>query len=63
MLETRGQPVHCLSLAWRYKRRESDKTLFHCIVREHLETMLAEARESSESGAGLPFFVERELRA
>ena len=56
-------PVSCPSIPRSYKRREPGSTVFHGIVREHLETMLAEARASSDSGAGLPFFVERELRA
>jgi hypothetical protein len=53
----------CSSRIVRYQRRRPEETVYHRIVREHLETMLAEAREVSDSGAGLPFFVERELRA
>jgi hypothetical protein len=51
------------ALASTYHRREPEKTIFYGAVRDHLETMLAEARALSDSGAGLPFFVEREFRA
>ena len=43
--------------------REPEKTLLHQVLREHLETFLAAARERSAYGRGLPAFVERELRA
>jgi transposase-like zinc-binding protein len=36
------------------------RTVFHRVLREHLETFLAEARAGN--GDGLPRFVERELR-
>ena len=44
-----------------YVRRQPEGTLLHQIVRQHLETFLAEARLRG-SGDGLPQFVERELR-
>jgi hypothetical protein len=51
------------SASLRYRRREPEKTLLHTVVREHLESFLAQARERSSHGRGLPAFVERELRA
>jgi len=45
-----------------YRRREPENTVLHAVVREHLETFLAEARAHSESGAGYPAFVEHEFR-
>ena len=47
----------------RYRRREPEKTLLHAVVRERLESFLAQARERSSHGRGLPAFVERDLRA
>src|SRR3990172_3093163 len=46
-----------------YRRREPEKTLLHAVVREHLESFFAHARERSSHGRGLPAFVERDLRA
>ena len=45
-----------------YRRREPEQTVLHAVVREHLETFLADARAASPSGAGYPAFVEKELR-
>jgi hypothetical protein len=42
-----------------YKRREPENTVLHQVVREHLATFLAQARED---GRGLPPHVENELR-
>jgi hypothetical protein len=42
-----------------YPRREPEKTLLHRVVRENLETLLAQA---SQDGSGLPRYVEEELR-
>ena len=42
-----------------YVRRQPEPTILHRVVREHLETFLAEAR--LRGGEGLPRFVEREL--
>ena len=42
-----------------YAPRRPEKTLLNRVVRENLETLLAESRED---GAGLPFFVEQEFR-
>jgi hypothetical protein len=42
-----------------YPRREPEKTLLHQVVRENLETLLAQA---SQDGTGLPRYVEQELR-
>jgi predicted RNA-binding Zn-ribbon protein involved in translation (DUF1610 family) len=44
-----------------YVRRRPEDTVLHRVVREHLETFLAEARLRG-GGEGLPGFVERELR-
>ena len=44
-----------------YVRRQPEQTVLHRVVREHLETFLAEARQRGD-GEGLPRFVERELR-
>src|SRR5664279_655761 len=44
-----------------YVRRRPEDTVLHHVVREHLETFLAEARLRG-GGEGLPRFVERELR-
>jgi len=46
-----------------YRRREPETTVLHRVVREQLQTLLAEAREASDYGHGLPRVVERELRA
>lgn len=44
-----------------YIRRQPEHTVLHRVIREHLETFLAEARLRG-GGEGLPRFVERELR-
>jgi hypothetical protein len=44
-----------------YVRRRPEDTVLHRLVREHLETFLAEARLRG-GGEGLPIFVEREFR-
>lgn len=44
-----------------YRRREPEKTALYAVVREHLETMLDEARRGSDSGDGYPVFIEREF--
>ena len=44
-----------------YVRRQPEHSVLHGVVREHLETFLAEARERG-GGDGVPRFVERELR-
>ena len=44
-----------------YARREPEHTVLYQVVKDHLRTFLAEARERSEHGFGLPGFVEREL--
>jgi Putative transposase/Transposase zinc-binding domain len=43
-------------------RREPERTVLHALVREHLETFLAESRARSEDGSGWPTFVEFEFR-
>lgn len=44
-----------------YRRREPEKTTLHIVVREHLQTLLDEARRGNETGSGYPRFVEREF--
>jgi len=44
-----------------YVRRQPENTVLHRVVREHLETFLAEV-ELRGGGQGVPRFVERELR-
>jgi len=43
-------------------RREPEKTVLHKVVREHLETLLAEVRAGDPEQRGLPAFVEEEFR-
>ncbi|MGC4121250.1 MAG: transposase zinc-binding domain-containing protein [Myxococcales bacterium] len=45
-----------------YARREPEATILHKVVRENLETLLAEARSGDPGGRGLPRYVEQELR-
>ena len=45
-----------------YRRREPENTALHAVVREHLETLMEDARERSEGGYGYPGFVEKEFR-
>lgn len=44
-----------------YIRREPERSVLHVVVREHMETFLAEAKARG-GGDGVPGFVERELR-
>ena len=44
----------------KYRPHRPQETVLHQIVREHLQTMLAEA--SLRSDSGYPHFVEREFR-
>ncbi len=44
-----------------WRRREPDKTALHIVVRENLQTFLAEGRRRSDSGNGYPAFVEHEF--
>ncbi len=43
-----------------YHRREPEKSVLHAIVREHLETFLAQAPRLH--GEGYPRFIERQFR-
>jgi len=45
-----------------YRRREPEKTALYTVVQEHLETLLAQARQGSVDGSGYPAFVEKEFR-
>ena len=44
-----------------YRPRDAEHTVLHQVVAEHLEAFLGAAAEAGD-GAGLPQFVERELR-
>jgi len=46
-------------LPTRYRRRRPETTVLYRIVADHLETLLAQARERSAYGFGLPRHVER----
>ncbi|NBS59152.1 MAG: hypothetical protein EBS65_19340 [Betaproteobacteria bacterium] len=50
-------PVHTA----RYERRRPEETILHCLVREHLETFLAQVQ--AKTGTGLPEFVKDEFEA
>jgi len=50
------------SFARGYKRRQPELTALHAIVRDNLETFLAEGRRASSDGSGYPRFVEQEFR-
>ena len=45
-----------------YRPRQPQATVLHRLVREHLETFLAEGVQRSASGEGYPLYVEKELR-
>ena len=45
-----------------YKRRRPERTVLYRLVREHAETLFAEASERSATGAGYPRHVENEFR-
>jgi len=45
-----------------YRPRQPEKTALYRVVREHLETLLDDARRRSEDGTGYPAFVEKEFR-
>ena len=47
--------------AVRYERRRPEQTLLHRLVREHLETFLAQVQ--ARTGTGLPAFVREEFEA
>jgi len=55
------QTVESWGLRRTYVPRQPERTVLHQVVREHLETFLAEARHRG-GGEGLPLFVEREFR-
>lgn len=53
----RAAPAHTVQ----YERRRPEQTLLHRLVREHLETFLAEVQ--ARAGTGLPEFVRDEFDA
>jgi hypothetical protein len=46
----------------KYARRRPDKTVLYQVVREHAETLFAQARDRSAGGYGYPAHVEKEFR-
>lgn len=44
-----------------YVRRQPERTVLYQVVKDHLATFLADARDRSEHGMGLPRFVAREF--
>ena len=46
----------------RYVRRDPEGTILHKIIRENLETFLADVRSGDLHGRGLPWYVEQEFR-
>ena len=53
----RAAPAHTVL----YERRRPEETILHCLVREHLETFLAQVQ--AKTGTGLPEFVKDEFEA
>jgi hypothetical protein len=53
----RAAPAHTAQ----YERRQPEETTLHHLVREHLETVLAQAQ--ARTGTGLPEFVREEFEA
>ncbi|MEI6721851.1 MAG: transposase zinc-binding domain-containing protein [Betaproteobacteria bacterium] len=53
----RAAPAHTVH----YERRRPEETILHCLVREHLETFLAQVQ--ARTGTGLPEFVKDEFEA
>jgi len=53
----RAAPAHTIQ----YERRRPEETVLHCLVREHLETFLAQVE--ARTGTGLPEFVKDEFEA
>ena len=45
-----------------YRPRQPQATVLHRVVREDLETFLAEGVQHSASGEGYPIYVEKEFR-
>jgi hypothetical protein len=45
-----------------YRQRQPQATVLHRVVRENLETFLAEGVQRSASGEGYPYYVEKEFR-
>ena len=45
-----------------YVPRIGERSVLHEVMRDNVETSLANARDRSEHGLGVPMFVEKELR-
>ena len=45
-----------------YQPRAAERGVLHCVVREHLDSFLAEAARAGHEGVRLPEFVEQEFR-
>jgi hypothetical protein len=52
---------HTSTAARGYARRQPETTVLYRVVRDHLPTLLDQARDRSEHGFGYPRFVEREF--
>jgi len=46
-----------------YERRDREGSLLHQVIREHLQTFLAEAARGDSDRSGVPSFVEAEMRS
>lgn len=60
-LERKAVPRAAPAHAVRYERRRPEETILHCLVREHLETFLAQVE--ARTGTGVPGFVKDEFEA
>lgn len=45
-----------------YRRRRPETTVLHRVVREHLNSFLAQAEARSSAASGYPIYIEREFR-
>ena len=45
-----------------YKPRQSEQTILHQVVRDHVEDFFAQARTKYDDGFAVPKFVEEEFR-
>ena len=46
-----------------YRPRRPQQSVLHRVVREHLESFLADGRERCESGEGYPYYVEKDRKS
>ena len=57
----RAPGIAWLPLPGNYRRHEPEKTALHIVVRNNLQTFLADGRRRFDDGHGYPAFVEREF--